>query len=75
MSMSDPDLARELARVHSSAPDGEKTTYAVLFGIKHADDLNRGNIPRVLRMSGIRQLGPMLSVGRNLARYVDLKSA
>ena len=44
------------------------------FGIKHASALIRCNVEEVVGMSGIRELGPALALGRRLAGYVDLKN-
>ena len=73
MFKSDDELAQELRRLANSAPAGEKMTYLILFGIKHADLLYRNNITDILEAAGVATLGPTVNIGRRLARHVTLK--
>ena len=73
MLKSDDELAQELRRLAKSAPSGEKMTYLMLFGIKHADLLHRNNFTGILEAAGDATLGPTVNMGRRLARHVTLK--
>lgn len=75
MRMSDDDLAAELRRRYCDAKDageGDVTTTLVLFGIKYADSLHRGNIGYILRCADIGRGPKTIGIGRRLAGRVDI---
>ena len=73
--MTADELAQELRRMYDNAPEGEKNTAVLLFGIKYAVHLPHGTsrIADVVRCS---KLPPNwrseVTKGRNLAEYVEL---
>ena len=68
------ELSQKLCKEYNAADSGEKTTAIVLFAIRYAGELRHVSIAALVRESGIRKnYVPMVNLGRNLARHVDLK--
>ena len=62
-----------LRRAYAAAPQGEKGPSLILFGIKHADDLARLSLSRVIREAGIhRSADIQIRHGMKLTKYVQI---
>ena len=76
--MTKQDLAFELTRAIHEARPGERSLMAALFGIKHHRLLTGQGVAEILGMTNLQSEGINYQVainrGRELAKYVDLKS-
>ena len=62
-----------LKEMYDGAPRGEKTTSAMLFGIKYAHELEGVPTTEIVARSGLPKSYEMeLNNGKNLARYVEV---
>ena len=76
--MTRQELALELTRVVNKARPGERWLMAALFGIKHHGLLTGQGVAEILGLAKL-QSEPInyevaINRGRELAKYVDLKS-
>ena len=76
--MTNLELALELARAVNEARFGERSLMATLSGIEHRRQLDGRNVAEVLSMNNLPS-GPVncevaINRGRELAKYLDLKS-
>lgn len=68
-------LADELRRMYDAAPKGEQVTMIHLFGVKYAAEISRFTPAAIVQCAGLhRSYGTEVNKGRNLAKYVALKS-
>ena len=76
--MTKQELALELTRVINEARPGERPLMAALFGIKHHGLLTGQGVAEILGMTNLQSEPVKYQVainrGRELAKYVDLKS-
>ena len=74
--MDDTELAAILRDMFRRAPYGKKELAVHLFGIKYADELWRGRVANIARLSGLPTgYDGLVNYGRNLAPYVDLRES
>lgn len=71
--MTETELADALRKQYDSAPSKRKHAFVVLFGIKFAEHLRQHSVASVCERSGIGKWGPQVSMGVQLADYVNLK--
>ncbi|MBF9035310.1 hypothetical protein HKCCE2091_13780 [Rhodobacterales bacterium HKCCE2091] len=67
------ELAAILAERYDSAPERDKAAHVVLFGIEFAEMLDGHSVAEVVSQSGIGKWGPQVSLGRKLARHVEVR--
>lgn len=68
------ELARTLKEMYDRAPYREKNARITLFGIKYSHQLSRVRLADVISRSGVnRRCEAEINIGRQLAKYVDLK--
>lgn len=73
MAMTVSEAGDTLRQMYADAPRGEKGPYLILFGIKHAEDLARLSLSRVIREAGIhRSAGIQIRHGMKLTKYVQM---
>lgn len=68
------ELAHKLRRAYTEAPEGEKVTMIHLFGIRHAQELQRHSIRELAHAAGLnKSYITEIGKGIRLARYVDVR--
>ena len=72
--MSEAQLIEILRNMHRNAPQGEKGTSILLFGIRYVAELAAPhvNVTEVARQSVGHSYQAEIHKGMNLAKYVDL---
>ena len=71
--MDSTEFAKLLREAYDHAPERDKSLHMTLFGIRHAQQLDRFVAKDICALADVGNWGPQLNLAKKLAQHVTLK--